>query len=60
MDIEYNFWDDRTHEIDINPCEGCCDYDDGQCISFGGCLCGVRPYGDEYLLEPYLVPYFLE
>lgn len=34
---EYNFWDDRTHELDINPCEGCKDFVDGECISNGGC-----------------------
>lgn len=44
--MDYNFWDDRTHEVEINPCEGCCDYQNGKCISNGGC-------GDEgrYLIE---------
>ena len=34
---EYNFGDDRTHELDINPCNGCSDYQNGECISNGGC-----------------------
>lgn len=34
---EYNFWDDRTHELDINPCKGCKYFVDGECISNGGC-----------------------
>lgn len=34
---EYNFWDDRTHELDISPCKGCEDYQNGECISNGGC-----------------------
>ena len=43
MDIEYNFWDDRTHDIEINPCKGCCDFVDGECVSFGGCMSGTCP-----------------
>jgi len=35
--MDYNFWDDRTHEIDINPCDGCLDYKDGNCTSNGAC-----------------------
>ena len=35
--MDYNFWDDRTHELEINPCNGCEDYQDGKCISDGGC-----------------------
>lgn len=35
--MDYNFWDDRTHELDVDPCEGCPDYQDGECISNGGC-----------------------
>ena len=35
--LEYNFWDDRTYNLDINPCEGCSDYVNGICISDGGC-----------------------
>lgn len=35
MDI--NFWDDRTHELNIDPCDGCKDYQNGECISYGGC-----------------------
>lgn len=35
--MDFNFWDDRTHELEINPCEGCHDYVDGICISDGGC-----------------------
>ena len=35
--MDYNFWDDRTHDLDINPCKGCEDYQDGECISDGGC-----------------------
>ncbi|CDF23312.1 unknown [[Clostridium] clostridioforme CAG:511] len=35
--MDYNFWDDRTHEVEINPCEGCYDYKNGKCISNGGC-----------------------
>ena len=35
--MDYNFWDDRTHELEINPCEGCEDYQNGECISNGGC-----------------------
>lgn len=35
--MEYNFWDDRTHELDVHPCDGCKDYQDGKCISNGGC-----------------------
>lgn len=34
---EYNFWDDRTHELDINPCDRCEDYQNGECVSNGGC-----------------------
>lgn len=34
--MDYNFWDDRTHEVEINPCEGCYDYQNGKCISNGG------------------------
>ena len=30
--MDYNFWDDRTHELEINPCKGCEDYQDGKCI----------------------------
>lgn len=35
--MDYNFWDDRTHELEINPCKGCLDYQDGKCLSDGGC-----------------------
>ena len=35
--MDYNFWDDRTHELAIDPCEGCSDYKNGICISNGGC-----------------------
>lgn len=35
--MDYNFWDDRTHELEINPCKGCEDYQGGKCISDGGC-----------------------
>lgn len=35
--MDYNFWDDRTHELEINPCKGCADYQNGECISNGGC-----------------------
>lgn len=37
--LEYNFWDDRTHGVEINPCAGCDDYDveTGSCTSNGGC-----------------------
>ena len=35
--MDYNFWDDRTHELEINPCKGCKDYQDGKCISNGSC-----------------------
>lgn len=35
--MDYNFWDDRTHEVEINPCEGCYDYQNRKCISNGGC-----------------------
>ena len=35
--MDYNFWDDRTHELEINPCKGCEDYQNGECISNGGC-----------------------
>lgn len=35
--MDYNFWDDRTHELDINPCKGCSDYQNGECVSNGGC-----------------------
>lgn len=35
--MDYNFWDDRTHELELNPCKGCEDYQDGKCISDGGC-----------------------
>lgn len=35
--MDYNFWDDRTHELEINPCEECSDYQNGECISNGGC-----------------------
>ena len=35
--MDYNFWDDRTYELDINPCSGCQDYVDGECVSKGGC-----------------------
>ena len=37
LKMDYNFWDDRTHELEINPCKGCEDYQDGKCISDGGC-----------------------
>jgi hypothetical protein len=45
--MDYNFWDDRTHELDINPCNGCSDYIEGKCISNGGC--GNKDYekGDD-------------
>ena len=36
MDI-YNFWDDRTYGLEINPCKGCEYYWNGECISDGGC-----------------------
>lgn len=26
----YNFWDDRTYVVEINPCEGCYDYQNGK------------------------------
>ena len=35
--MDYNFWDDRTHELEINPCDGCLDYQDGECVSNGAC-----------------------
>ena len=35
--MDYNFWDDRTHGLEINPCDGCEDYQDEKCISNGGC-----------------------
>ena len=35
--MEYNWWDDRTLELDNNPCIGCEDYQDNHCISNGGC-----------------------
>lgn len=35
--MDYNFWDDRTHELEINPCKGCEDYQNGECVSNGGC-----------------------
>ena len=35
--MDYNFWDDRTHELEINPCKGCEDYQGEKCISNGGC-----------------------
>ena len=37
--MDFYFWDDRTHELDINPCRGCLDYDaeEDTCISRGGC-----------------------
>lgn len=44
--MDYNFWDDRTHEVEINPCEGCYDYQNRKCISNGGCGDGGR-----YLIE---------
>lgn len=50
MDINYNFWDDRTHEMEINPCEGCCDYVDGECVSLGGCMSGTRPAENEDII----------
>ena len=34
---EYNFWDDRTHELDIHPCRGCKDFVDGECSTNGAC-----------------------
>lgn len=40
--MDYNFWDDRTHELNIDPCDGCKDYQNGECISFGGCYAGSR------------------
>lgn len=35
--VDYNFWDDRTLDLDINPCKGCEDYQNGECASDGGC-----------------------
>lgn len=35
--MDYNWWDDRTEFIDINPCKGCEDYVNGECVSNGGC-----------------------
>ena len=40
--MDYNFWDDRTHELEINHCKGCEDYQDGKCISNGGCGSGEK------------------
>ena len=37
LKMDYNFWDDRTHELEINPCKGCEDYQGEKCISNGGC-----------------------
>lgn len=35
--FDYNWWDDRTIEQDINPCSDCKDYQNGKCISNGEC-----------------------
>lgn len=35
--MDYNFWDDRTYNLDINPCKGCSEYVNGICISECGC-----------------------
>lgn len=37
--MDYNFWDDRTYNLDVNPCKGCSDYDDENemCMSQGAC-----------------------
>lgn len=37
MSFVYDFWDDRTYELEVDPCKGCEDYQDGKCISNGGC-----------------------
>ena len=53
--MDYNFWDDRTHELEINPCKGCGDYQNGKCISDGGCAETEDDDGDWDALEDEII-----
>ena len=47
--MNYNFGNDRTNELEINPCNGCEDYKDGKCISNGGCCSLIEQFSPHIL-----------
>lgn len=65
--MDYNFWDDRTHELEENehPCKGCLFYEDDECRVNGACGISKKIFVIDYdkfkdVLKDYLSDRLIE